>query len=151
MCSKVEAMIVLTEEMSQFVNGARVNGYPCIVATSSTDGTPNAGYIGTVLAYNEASLAYRDRTGRKPLDHIESNPKVVVLFRDSQREVGWKFRCTAEVHRDGSVFDDVMGRLAESGMPAAPEIQAAIVVLRIDQILTLFGEILQERVPNQTW
>ena len=144
-------MIQLTEEMVQFVNGARVNGYPCIVATSSATGTPNAGYIGTVLAYNDASLAYRDRTGRKPLDHLESNPKVVVLFRDSQQEVGWKFRCTAEVHRNGPVFDDVMGRLAASGMAAAPEIQAAIVVLRIDQILTLFGEILQERVPNLAW
>ena len=137
--------------MVQLVNGARVNRYPCIVATSSADGTPNAGYIGTVLAYNDASLAYRDRTGRKPLDHLESNPKVVVLFRDSQQEVGWKFRCTAEVHRNGPVFDDVMGRLAASGMAAAPEIQAAIVVLRIDQILTLFGEILQERVPNLAW
>ena len=144
-------MIQLTEEMVQFVNGARANGYPCIVATSSADGTPNAGYIGTVLAYNNASLAYRDRTGRNPLDHLESNPKVVVLFRDSQQEVGWKFRCTAEVHRNGPVFDDVMGRLAASGMAAAPEIQAAIVVLRIDQILTLFGEILQERVPNLAW
>ena len=144
-------MIQLTEEMVQFVNGARANGYPCIVATSSADGTPNAGYIGTVLAYNDASLAYRDRTGRRPLDHLESNPKVVVLFRDSQQEVGWKFRCTAEVHRNGPVFDDVMGRLAASGMAAAPEIQAAIVVLRVDQILTLFGEILQERVPNLAW
>ena len=144
-------MIQLTEEMVQFVNGARANGYPCIVATSSADGTPNAGYIGTVLAYNDASLAYRDRTGRKPLDHLESNPKVVVLFRDSQQEVGWKFRCTAEVHRNGPVFDDVMGRLAASGMAAAPEIQAAIVVLRVDQILTLFGEILQERIPNLAW
>ena len=144
-------MIQLTEEMVQFVNGARANGYPCIVATSSADGTPNAGYIGTVLAYNDASLAYRDRTGRKPLDHLESNPKVVVLFRDSQQEVGWKFRCTAEVHRNGPVFDDVMGRLAASGMAAAPEIQAAIVLLRIDQILTLFGEILQERIPNLAW
>ena len=137
--------------MVQSVNGARANGYPCIVATSSADGTPNAGYIGTVLAYDETSLAYRDRTGRNPLDHIESNPKVVVLFRDSQQEVGWKFRCTAEVHQDGPVYEDVMSRLAESGMAAAPEVQATIVVLKIDQILTLFGEILQERVSGQTW
>ena len=144
-------MIHLTEKMVQSVNGARANGYPCIVATSSADGTPNAGYIGTVLAYDETSLAYRDRTGRNPLDHLESNPKVVVLFRDSQQEVGWKFRCTAEVHQDGPVYEDVMSRLAESGMAAAPEVQATIVVLKIDQILTLFGEILQERVSGQTW
>ena len=144
-------MIQLTEEMVQLVNGARASGNPCIVATASPDGTPNAGFIGTVLAYDEASLAYRDRSGRRPLDHIETDPKVVVLFRDSGREIGWKFRCTAEVHRDGEVYDEVMGRLAESGMPEPPNVEVAIVVLRIDQILTLFGEVLQERTPNLTW
>jgi len=137
--------------MRELVNGARASGNPCIVATASPDGTPNAGFIGTVLAYDDASLAYRDRSGRRPLDHIETNPKVVVLFRDSAREVGWKFRCTAEVHRDGPVYDEVMRRLAESGMPAPQDIEVAIVVLRIDQILTLFGEVLQERIPNLTW
>ena len=144
-------MIHMTEEMVQLVNGARASGNPCIVATASTDGTPNAGFIGTVLAYDEASLAYRDRSGRRPLDHIETDPKVVVLFRDSGREVGWKFRCTSEVYRSGPVYDEVMGRLAESGMPAPQDVDVAIVVLRIDQILTLFGEVLQERVPNLTW
>jgi predicted pyridoxine 5'-phosphate oxidase superfamily flavin-nucleotide-binding protein len=144
-------MIHLTEEMRELVNGARASGNPCIVATASPDGTPNAGFIGTVLAYDDASLAYRDRSGRRPLDHIETDPKVVVLFRDSAREVGWKFRCTAEVHRDGPVYDEVMRRLAESGMPAPQDIEVAIVVLRIDQILTLFGEVLQERIPNLTW
>lgn len=47
-------MIHLTEEMRQAVNGARASGNPCIVATASPDGTPNAGFIGTVLAYDEA-------------------------------------------------------------------------------------------------
>ena len=144
-------MIHLTDEMRESVNGARASGNPCIVATASPDGTPNAGFIGTVMAYDEVSLAYRDRSGRRPLDHIETDPKVVVLFRDSRREVGWKFRCTATVHRDGQVYDEVMGRLADSGMPAPQDIEVAIVVLKIDQILTLFGEVLQERVPNLTW
>ncbi len=144
-------MIHLTDEMRESVNGARASGNPCIVATASPDGTPNAGFIGTVMAYDEVSLAYRDRSGRRPLDHIETDPKVVVLFRDSGREVGWKFRCTAEVHRDGAVYDEVMGRLAESGMSAPQDIEVAIVVLKIDQILTLFGEVLQERIPNLTW
>ena len=142
-------MIHLTEEMHDLVNGARASGNPCIVATASPDGTPNAGFIGTVLAYDDASLAYRDRSGRRPL--VEIDPKAVVLFRDSGREIGWKFRCTSTVHRSGPVYHEVMGRLAESGMPAPPDIEVAIVVLRIDQILTLFGEVLQERVPNVTW
>ena len=144
-------MIHLTEEMRHLINGARASGNPCIVATASPDGTPNAGFIGTVMAYDDGSLAYRDRSGREPLDHIEANPKVLVLFRDGVQQVGWKFRCTATVQRDGPVYDEVMRRLAESGVALDPALKVAVVLLRIDQILTLFGEVLQERVEGITW
>lgn len=141
-------MIQLTEEMRRLVNGARASGNPCIVTSASADGTPNSGFIGTMMAYDDGSLAYRDRSGREPLDHVEENPKVMVLFRDGELEVGWKFRCTATVHRDGPVFGDVMRRLADSGLAPDPAVKAAVVLLRIDQILTLFGEVLQERVAG---
>ena len=144
-------MIQLTEEMRRLVNGARAGGNPCIVASASADGTPNAGFIGTMMAYDDGSLAYRDRSGREPLDHVEENPKVVVLFRDSVNEVGWKFRCTATVHRGGPVYRDVMRRLAESGLAPNPAVKAAVVHLQIEQILTLFGEVLQERVVGSLW
>ena len=144
-------MIQLTEDMGRLVNGARASGNPCIVATASPDGTPNVGYIGTVMALDDRSLAYRDRSEREPLEHIEANPKVVVLFRDSVKEVGWKFRCTATVHRDGPVHEGVMSRLSESGLALDPTLKGAVVLLRIDQILTLFGEVLQERVAGIRW
>ncbi len=142
-------MIQLTEEMRQLINNARANGNPCIVATASPDGTPNAGYIGTVLAMDEATFAYRSRDGRYPLEYIEENPKVVLLFRDSTRDTGWKFRCIATVHRDGSEYDDVITRLVGAGLISDPETKTAAVVLQIDQVLTLFGEVLQERLPGR--
>ena len=145
-------MIQLTEEMARLVNRARDDGFPCIVATASPDGTPNAGYIGTVLAVDESTFVYRDRTRRQPLEHIEDNPKVIVLFRNATEDKGWKFRCTASVVREGAVYDDMTSRLAESGLIGDPEMQgAAIVILRIDQVLTLFGEVLQEREPGMQW
>ena len=147
-------MIQLTEEMATLINRARDDGYPCIVGTSSADGTPNCGYIGTVLTVGEDTLIYRDRTGRVPLEHIEENPKVIVLFRNTGEDKGWKFRCTASVHRDGEVFEGMIDRLLESGLVNERYLadgHGAIVVLRIDQVLTLFGEVLQERVPGQRW
>jgi predicted pyridoxine 5'-phosphate oxidase superfamily flavin-nucleotide-binding protein len=137
--------------MRRYINNARVSGNPCIVATASPDGTPNAGYIGTVMAFDDGSLAYRDRSGRSPLEHIEANPKVVVLFRNASQDVGWKFRCTATVHRDGPVYEHVMSRLVESGLALDPEVKGAVVLLQIDQILTLFGKVVQERVLNLRW
>ncbi len=145
-------MIQLTDEMKRLVNNAREDGFPCIVATASSDGTPNAGYIGTVLAVNDSTFVYRDRTRRQPLEHLEDNPKVVVLFRNATVDAGWKFRCTASVERQGGVYEDMTSRLVESGLIGDPEMEgAAIVVLHIDQVLTLFGEVLQEREPGMRW
>ena len=145
-------MIQLTDDMKRLINNAREDGFPCIVATSSPDGTPNAGYIGTVLAVDESTLVYRDRTRRMPLEHLEENPKVIVLFRNAAADVGWKFRCTASVERQGQLYDAMTRRLADAGLISDPEMEgAAIVLLRIDQVLTLFGEVLQEREPGMRW
>ena len=147
-------MIELTEEMARLINNAREDGYPCIVGTASADGTPNCGYIGTVLTVGDDSLIYRDRTGRNPLEHIEENPKVIVLFRNTAQDTGWKFRCTASVHREGEVFEEMIDRLLESGLVTdryLADSRGAIVILRIDQVLTLFGEVLQEREPGLRW
>ena len=147
-------MIELTEEMVRLINRARDDGYPCIVGTASADGTPNCGYIGTVLTVGADSLIYRDRTGRVPLDHIEENPKVIVLFRNTDQDAGWKFRCTSSVYREGDVYEGMIDRLMESGLVNErylADSRGAIVILRIDQVLTLFGEVLQERVPGERW
>ena len=73
-------MIQLTDNMKRLVNNAREDGFPCIVATSSPDGTPNAGYIGTVLAVDDSTFIYRDRTRRMPLEHLEENPRSSFCF-----------------------------------------------------------------------
>ena len=144
-------MIQLTEEMRQLINNARANGTPCILATSSPDGVPNAGFRGSMMVFDDGSLAYRERGQLSALEHLEENPKVVVLFRDPGQQVGWKFRCTATVYRDGPIYQQVMVRLAESGMAQDPEVRGVAVVLQVDQVVTLMGEVLQERVPNLRW
>ena len=144
-------MIQLTEEMRRLINNARFNGTPCILATASTDGVPNAGYRGTIMVFDEGSLAYRERGQLSSLDHLVQNPKVVVLFRDPTLEVGWKFRCTVNVHREGPIRQQVMDRLIELGLIQDPEGTGVAVVLQVDQIVSLMGEMLQERVPNLRW
>ena len=142
-------MIQLTEEMRSFINNSRANGIPCILASASPDGVPNAGYRGTMMVFDDASLAYRERSS--PVEHLEENPRVVVLFYDAAREVGWKFRCTAAVYREGPIRRQVMDRLAGLGLIQDPAPSGIAVVLQVDQVLTPFGELLQERVPGQRW
>jgi hypothetical protein len=149
--SRRNFMIKLTEEMRRLINHARANGTPCIMATASLDGVPNAGFRGTMMVSDEESLAYRDRGQPAALQQLEENPKVVVLFRDPSQNVGWKFRCTAAVYRDGPVFQRVIDGLVAEGLLSNADGTGTAVVLRVDQILTLYGQLLQERVPNLSW
>ena len=98
--------------------------------------------------YDDQSLAYRERGNPREL---EESPRVVLLYRDSATGTGWKFRCTAEVHRDGPVNDDVIARLSQAGLIQDPRGDGCAVVLRVDQVLTLFGEVLQQRGENLDW
>ena len=145
-------MIQLTEEMRQYINSARSNGNLCVLASASREGTPNAGYIGTVVVLDEGSLAFRQRMPIQ--ENIQENPKVVLLFYDHQRQVGWKFRCTASLHfngGEGDEFTKVMASLVDAGLIQDPEGEGVAVVLQVDQVLTPFGELLQERTPGLHW
>jgi predicted pyridoxine 5'-phosphate oxidase superfamily flavin-nucleotide-binding protein len=137
--------------MRELVSNSRFSGNPCVIATSATDGTPDCAYIGTMLATYDTTFIYRDRSGRLPSDNIEENLRVVMLFRHAQQQTGWKFRCTSYVHRQGPVYEDGIKRLTDAGLITDPEIKSAIVVLDVHQVLTLFGEVLQEREPPIGW
>ena len=144
-------MIHLTEEMRRLINHARDNGNPCIIATADGDGRPNAGYYGTIVVLDDESLAYRDRGGPSSLQDLEDRPQVVVLFRDSASGAGWTFRCTAEVHRRGPISWQVVHALSEHNLIQDPYGEGCAVVLRVDQVLDLFGQVLQEREEGARW
>ena len=144
-----EIMISLTLEMQSSINNARASGNPCIVATADRDGTPDLGYIGTMLCLSDSALAYRNRSSDSALVSPGENPKVIVIYRNAATGVGWKFRCTAAEYGEGPHFDEVNRRLSPTGGDAAHT--GSVVVLDIDQVLTLFGEILQEKEPGRRW
>jgi len=51
----------------------------------------------------------------------------------------------------GSIYQQVMDQLAGLGLIQDPTVAGIAVVLQVDQVLTNFGELLQERVPGQRW
>ena len=95
-------MIKLVDQMRELVDNALANGSPCILATASADGEPDIGYKGSVMVFNDDSLAYWERTRRQHLKNVTENPKVVVLFRDNKTKVAWRFHGEATVYSDGA-------------------------------------------------
>ena len=138
-------MIQFTDEMCEAINNALANGTPCIVATASADGDPNVGFKGSVMALDSSHLAYWERSRRTILEHIEENPRVVVMYRDPARRLAWRFYGDATVHRDGAVRDEVMSKVVQPELDRDPEREGFAIVIDVARITTLGVDVVQER------
>jgi uncharacterized protein len=138
-------MIKLIDQMRQLVDNALSNDCPCVLATVSADGEPDIGYKGSMMIFDDESLAYWERTRRQHLKNVRENPKVVVLFRDPKSRVNWRFHGTATVHETGPIRDQVMARTVPAELEKDPERKGAAVVIRVDKVSNLGGQVLQSR------
>jgi general stress protein 26 len=138
-------MIKLTDEMRNMVNPALANGCPCILATASADGEPDIGYKGSMMIFDDESLAYWERTKRQHLKNLTQNPKVVVLFRDAKSKAAFRFHGTATVLDDGPVREQVMARTVPAELEKDPERKGAAVVIKLDKVTNMGGQVLQSR------
>lgn len=138
-------MIKITDEMRELIDNALANGMPCILATASKSGQPNMSYRGSAMVFDDESLAYWDRAKRISLQHMEENPQVCVMFRHPQRRIVWRFFGEAAMHHEGPVREQVLTRVVQSELDRDPDRQGIAVVIRVNTILSVTGEVLQQR------
>ena len=127
------------------VDHALANGCPCVLATAGPDGEPDIGYKGSMMIFDDQSLAYWERTRRQHLKNITANPKVVVLFRDGKSKAAWRFHGLAEVHEAGAIRDQVMARTVPAELEKDPDRKGAAVVIKLDKVTNMGGQVLQSR------
>jgi len=138
-------MIAIIDQMKELVNNALANGCPCILATVSGDGEPNIGYKGSMMVFDDGSLAYWERTKRQHMKNVKENPNVVVLFRDTKSKAAWRFHGKATMHEDGPIREQVMARTVKEELDKDPERKGAAVVIGLDKITNMGGQVLQSR------
>lgn len=138
-------MISLTDQMREMIDNALANGSPCILATASAGGEPDIGYKGSMMVFDGESLAYWERTRRQHLKNVQENPRVVVLFRDPKTRFNMRLHGVATVHQEGPVREQVMARTVKDELDKDPERKGAAVVIRVDKVTNLAGQVLQTR------
>jgi general stress protein 26 len=138
-------MIKLIDQMQELINNALANGSPCILATAAPDGEPDIGFKGSMMVFDDESLAYWERTKRQHLKNITANPKVVVLFRDAKSKAAWRFHGIAAVHEAGPIRDQVMARTVAAELEKDPDRKGAAVVIKLDRVTNMAGQVLQSR------
>lgn len=138
-------MIKITDEMRQLVDKALADGFPCIMATASPTGEPSVSFRGSMMVFDDQSLAYWERTQRAGLEHIEANPKVVVMYRNPVERKSWKFHGDATVYRSGPVREQVMARVVQRELDLDPQRKGFAVIIPLNRIMTLGGQVVQQR------
>lgn len=138
-------MINIDDEMRGLINNGLADGAPCMVGTASGDGQPQISVKGSVLVYDQESLAYWERSKRSALENVGENPQVVIFYRNTEKRINWRFYGTATIHDTGSVREDVMNRTVQAELDRDPDRQGVAVVVRLNQIAELSGNVLQTR------
>ena len=138
-------MIKLTEEMKELFDTALADGFACLVGTATKDGQPQISPKGSVMVFDDETLAYWERAKRSGLANLEENPKVVVYYSHPVKRIRWRFYGEASVHESGPIREDVMSRTVQAELDRDPERGGVAVLIRVDQVGELSGNILQQR------
>jgi predicted pyridoxine 5'-phosphate oxidase superfamily flavin-nucleotide-binding protein len=133
-------MIKLTDQMRREIDPALAQGCPCVVATVSQDGVPNVGYKGSMMVFDDTTLAYWERTLQGTLANLEANPHVMVLFRNPTTRAAWRFLGTVTVHKAGAVREQVMARTVPAELERDPERKGYAVLVAVEKVLPLSGQ-----------
>ncbi len=138
-------MININGEMQKLIDTAHDDGLTCLVGTASADGDPQISPKGSVLVLDPETLAYWERARRSALDNVAANPKVVIYYRNPEKHHAWRFHGVAEVYDNGPIWDEVMSRTIQAELDRDPERQGAAVLVRVERITELNGNILQQK------
>ncbi|NQW20871.1 MAG: pyridoxamine 5'-phosphate oxidase family protein [Chloroflexi bacterium] len=128
--------------MKSAINNALTDKVPCIVSTASADGEPGIGYRSSVMDFGADSLAYWERSFRQGVGNFESNPHLVILYRNPATRQAWKFFRRAELHRNDEIREEEMGRTVKAELDHDPEQNGVAFVVRLDRVEIMAGEVL---------
>ena len=138
-------MISIEGEMRELLNNALDDGFYSYVGTASRDGRPQISMRGSLSVYDSETLAFWERSRRSSLENVNENPQVVIFYRNSDKRINWRFHGTAALHESGEVRDRVMAQTPQPELDRDPERTGIAVLVRIDTITSLSGEVLQQR------
>jgi len=119
---------MLDDDMRRVVEQQRL-GY---VASVCPDGTPNLSPKGTLAVWDATHLVFAHLHSHRTIANIDAgNAMVEVNVVDPIRRKGYRFKGTATVHREGSVYEDGLRFYCDrSGLD--PTRIHAIVVIEVD-------------------
>ena len=131
----------LSPTIVTLIRNAWDDGYPCLLASTGREG-PNITPKGSMIVFDDAHLAWWERSKRAVLENMSHDARVCVMYanfkaqRDGVLESGFlRFFGSVVLHEEGPVRDKIFSMLlpreqthvgAEAGIGVLVKIEKAI-------------------------
>lgn len=103
---------MITAEIKSFLDLHKL-GY---VATVSEDGLPNLSPKGTIVGWDETTLAFADIRSPDTMKNLESNPNVEINTIDPLSRKGYLFSGKARILSNGKQYNEILSFYREKGI-----------------------------------
>jgi hypothetical protein len=136
----------LSDTIVTLIRNAWDDGYPCLLASSGREG-PNITPKGSMIVFDDAHLAYWERSKRAVLDNLIADPRVCVIYanmkaqRDGVLESGFlRFFGSVVLHEQGPVREKIFSMLLPREQTHAGAEAGIGVLIKIDKAIDVRGK-----------
>jgi hypothetical protein len=118
----------ISENVKNFLSAQKL-GY---VATVSENGIPNLSPKGTIIAWDENTLAFADIRSPNTIKNLEKNANLEINVVDPLLRKGFRFKGQGIIIKNGETYEAILSRYRENGIKSPI---GAIVLVGISEIL----------------
>ena len=118
----------ISESVKIFLNNQKL-GY---VATVSENGAPNLSPKGTIIAWDENTLAFADIRSPNTMKNLETNPNLEINVVDPLLRKGFRFKGQGTIIKNGQLYEAILNHYRGNGIKSPI---GAIVLVKLSDIL----------------
>ena len=118
----------ISENVKKFLSVQKL-GY---VATVSENGIPNLSPKGTIIAWDENTLAFADIRSPNTIKNLEKNANLEINVVDPLLRKGFRFKGQGIIIKNGETYEAILSRYRENGIKSPI---GAIVLVGLSEIL----------------
>ena len=103
---------MITEQIKDFLKQQKL-GY---VATVTPDGKPNISPKGTIIGWDEKTLAFADIRSPDTMTNLKENPNLEINVIDPLLRKGYLFQGKARILQEGTIYQEILNHYRQNGI-----------------------------------
>lgn len=123
---------MITQEIRKLLSEQKL-GY---VATVSLDGTPNLSPKGTIIAWDQNTLAFANIHSPQTVKNLKNNPSIEINVVDPFSRKGYRFKGIAKIISNGKQYEEILSFYKTLDIKSSIKSIVLVRVERVSEILS---------------